>query len=215
MRPDWAGRARCRSATPLVRQPHDTHFPHTHDGIGDPDLLHASRERDHACDNHDSLCRDLREHRWANVDRAIGQVLAIVRAGSARRDAEIVVTSDHARSFPARRSVSFGHGYALNDAQTRVPFVVINLLMVVPEPLVQSEIRPAPYGRTCRSIDETRRQRLRPRGPAPVLRDLGDLKPRKWGSLVLTAGLGGDSAGRRGASSEAGWLQAGQPAESR
>ena len=76
----------------------------------------------------------------ANVDRAIGAVIDAVKAARGTEPG-IIVTSDHGESLFDEGFL--GHAYALNEAQTRVPLVVANLPMVVPEPFVQSELRPA------------------------------------------------------------------------
>ena len=60
----------------------------------------------------------------ANVDAAAGRLLEGVRAHLGREPA-VIVTSDHGESLFDEGFL--GHGYALDDVQTRVPLVVANL----------------------------------------------------------------------------------------
>jgi arylsulfatase A-like enzyme len=172
---DWVGRAASDQPLLLCVNFHDTHFPYTHEGI--ETLISSTRvsRAEITPDNHDRLWATY-ANTAANVDRAIGQVLATVRAARGREPG-IIVTSDHGESLFDEGFL--GHGYALNEAQTRVPFVVVNLPMVVPEPLVQSDIRPALLA-AMQEPDESKAPRSQPRGPAPLFQYLGDLgKPRE------------------------------------
>lgn len=172
---DWVAKAAVDRPLLLCVNFHDTHFPYTHDGI---DTLVSSTRLERG-----DITPDRRDALWAtyantaaNVDRAIGNVLETLRA-SRGREPGIVVTSDHGESLFDEGFL--GHGYALNAAQTRVPFVVANLPMVVPEPLAQSEIRPALLA-AMQAPDGTRAPASRPRGHAPLFQYLGDLaRPRQ------------------------------------
>ena len=76
----------------------------------------------------------------ANVDQAIGALIAEVTRVRGRAPA-VIVTSDHGESLFDEGFL--GHGYALNDAQTRVPFVTRGLPLVLPQPFGQVEVRQA------------------------------------------------------------------------
>jgi arylsulfatase A-like enzyme len=118
---------------------HDTHFPYSHDGI---DTLTSParlpRERI-APAEHDAL-RATYTNTAANVDRAIGSVLDAVRRS---RGAEpgVIITADHGESLFDEGFL--GHGYALNDVQTRIPLLVANLPLQVSMPFGQMDLRPA------------------------------------------------------------------------
>ena len=101
----------------------DTHFPYTHDGI-EPIVSDTRVSRDR-------ITPARRDEVWAtyvntaaNVDRAIGEVIESVRRIRGREPA-VIVTGDHGESLFEHGFL--GHGYALNDVQTRVPLVVANL----------------------------------------------------------------------------------------
>jgi arylsulfatase A-like enzyme len=138
---------------------HDTHFPYWHKGIKtlvDPTVVPQSeigpaRQAD---------VRKMYLNTAANVDAAIGAVLNAVRE-STGADPAVVITSDHGESLFDEGFL--GHGYALNDAQTRVPLIVNGLSAEMVEPFAQSSIRdliwrgltaPTPQERpTVRTVD--------------------------------------------------------------
>jgi len=72
------------------------------------------------------------------VDAAIGRVLDEVRRTTGREPA-VVVTADHGESLFDEGFL--GHGYALNEVQTRVPLVVSGLPMVIGQPWGQAALR--------------------------------------------------------------------------
>jgi arylsulfatase A-like enzyme len=117
----------------------DTHFPYTHKGI--ESLVSDVRLA------RDRIAPDERTALWAtyvntaaNVDRAIGTVLERIRQVRGR-DPAVVITADHGESLFDEGFL--GHGHALNDVQTRVPLVVANLPMRVPEPFSHIDLRSA------------------------------------------------------------------------
>jgi len=118
---------------------HDTHFPYHHAGleaiVNRTPLAQADISPGHA----DEL-RSTYLNAAANVDRSIGRVLDTVRRTQTREPA-ILVTADHGESLFDEGFL--GHGYALNDAQTRIPFIVANLPMQLTEPFGQSDLRDA------------------------------------------------------------------------
>ena len=116
---------------------HDTHFPYHH-RFNQP-LLEAPVLPESAIVP--ARAKDLRLmylNTVANVDQAIGRVIAAARAALGN-DVGIVVLADHGESLFDEGFL--GHGYALNDAQTRIPLIVANLPMVVHEPFAQSDLR--------------------------------------------------------------------------
>jgi hypothetical protein len=120
---------------------HDTHFPYHHgdiepmlsDVVVPPQRLSPSREAD---------LRGMYLNTAANVDRAIGELLARVTEALGREPG-VVIVSDHGESLYEERFL--GHGYALNDAQTRIPLIVVNLPAAIPEPFGQADLRHVLY----------------------------------------------------------------------
>jgi hypothetical protein len=118
---------------------HDTHFPYHHRGI-DP-LINATPlpQADISPDRRDAL-RATYLNTAANVDRAIGRLLQAVRQHR-QQDPAVVIVADHGESLFDEGFL--GHGYALNDAQTRIPLVIANLDVTLTEPVGQSDLRDA------------------------------------------------------------------------
>ena len=116
---------------------HDTHFPYHHRfnaRILDTPVLTESEIVP-------ARAEDLRLmylNTAANVDRAMGHVIEAARAALGQ-DVGIIVLADHGESLFDEGFL--GHGYALNDAQTRIPLVVSNLPMVIRQPFAQSDLR--------------------------------------------------------------------------
>jgi glucan phosphoethanolaminetransferase (alkaline phosphatase superfamily) len=181
---------------------HDTHFPYTHPGI---ETITSAARIDRA-----GIVPGARDALWAtyantaaNVDRAIGSVIDAVRAARGREPG-IVVTSDHGESLFDEGFL--GHGYGLNEAQTRVPFVVANLPIEIPEPFGQSELRPALLA-ALSEPDQARLPRARPRGDAPVFQYLGDLaRPRQLAFLGPRGRFIYDFRSRRAKAPAGDWL---------
>jgi hypothetical protein len=76
----------------------------------------------------------------ANVDRALASTLASVTRAVGTPPA-VVVTSDHGESLFDEGFL--GHGYALNDMQTRIPLIVRGLPLEIAEPFGQADLRDA------------------------------------------------------------------------
>jgi arylsulfatase A-like enzyme len=117
----------------------DTHFPYSHDGV---ETIVSSVRLPRAqitAQNRAPLFK-MYANTAANMDRAIGRVLDVVRQTRGREPA-VIVTADHGESLFDEGFL--GHGYGLNDAQTRVPLIVSNLPMRVPDPFSQIDLRPA------------------------------------------------------------------------
>jgi hypothetical protein len=116
---------------------HDTHYPYTHAGLENllgvellPPSLISPRRRPEL--------RRTYLNATANVDRAIGRVIDGVQAHTGQRPA-VVILGDHGESLFEQGFL--GHGYALNDAQTRVPFIVSGLPLTITTPFGQSDLR--------------------------------------------------------------------------
>lgn len=116
---------------------HDTHYPYTHAGLENllgvellsPSLISPGRRPE---------LRRTYLNAAANVDRAIGRVIAGVQAHTGQRPA-VVILSDHGESLFEQGFL--GHGFALNDAQTRIPFIVSGLSLTITTPFGQSDLR--------------------------------------------------------------------------
>ena len=115
---------------------HDTHFPYHHDGL-EPLVSDAYVSERHMA-RETGVLREMYLNAAANVDRAIGEMLSGVRR-SLGRDPGVVVLSDHGESLFEEGFL--GHGYALNDAQTRIPLIVANLPLSIVEPFGQVDLR--------------------------------------------------------------------------
>ena len=118
---------------------HDTHFPYVHDVV--QTLVSTARLPRSA------IRPSARASLWAtyvntaaNVDRAVGELIAAVRRVRGSEPA-VIVTADHGESLFEEGFL--GHGYALNEIQTRVPLIVANLPMLVEEPFGHLDLRRA------------------------------------------------------------------------
>ena len=116
---------------------HDTHFPYHH-GKMQPLVSDVVVPQGEIGPDRAEPLRRMYLNAAANVDAAIGRVLARVTRATGREPA-VVVTADHGESLFDEGFL--GHGYALNDAQTRVPLIVANLGLEVREPWGQADLR--------------------------------------------------------------------------
>ena len=118
---------------------HDTHFPYRHRDIRTlldaPVVSQSSIVPERAGE-----LREMYMNTASNVDHAIGEVVAYARL-SLGREPGVIVLSDHGESLFDEGFL--GHGYSLNDAQTRVPVVVSNLPLALEEPVAQADLRDA------------------------------------------------------------------------
>lgn len=118
---------------------YDTHFPYWH---GQLESL-VSNVRVPQRDIVDARAADVRRmyrNAAANVDRAIATLRAAVWSHVGREPA-IVVLADHGESLFEEGLL--GHGYVLNDLQTRIPLVVVGLPLEMCEPVGQADLRDA------------------------------------------------------------------------
>jgi hypothetical protein len=160
---------------------HDAHFPYWHEALQNITSSQRLPRR--------QISPGAREALWetyvntaANVDRAVGTLLEAVRRA---RGAEpgVIVMADHGESLFDEGFL--GHGYALNDVQTRIPLVVANLAMTVVEPFGQADLRGA-IRSALRAPEAAGRQPLRRAEPdRRLFQYLGDLaRPRQIAFLL-------------------------------
>ena len=116
---------------------HDAHFPYHHAGIR-PLVGATVLERG-------DIGPGRRQELWrmylntvANIDRAVGEVIAGVAEATGREPA-VIVTADHGESLYDEGFL--GHGYALDEAQTRVPLIAAGLPLVLREPWGHADLR--------------------------------------------------------------------------
>ncbi len=116
---------------------HDTHFPYRHPGIA-PLVSRSVLAQSDITPGHADTLRAMYLNTAANVDRAIGSVLEHARR-SLGREPGVIVLGDHGESLFDEGFL--GHGYALNDAQTRIPLIVANLPVTIEDPFGQADLR--------------------------------------------------------------------------
>jgi glucan phosphoethanolaminetransferase (alkaline phosphatase superfamily) len=123
----------------LVVNFQDTHFPYYHRGI-EPVLNDAVLGQFEIAPDKAEGLRAMYLNTTRNVDDAVGTVLRDVRS-EVGREPGVILLSDHGESLFDEGFL--GHGYSLNDVQTRIPLLVANLPMIVEEPFGQSDLRDA------------------------------------------------------------------------
>ena len=116
---------------------HDTHFPYHHARI-EPLVSNVMVPQGGIAPDAAVAVREMYLNTAANVDAAIGRLLERVRR-AVGREPGVVVVSDHGESLFDENFL--GHGYALNDAQTRIPLIVANLPLTIEEPFGQVDLR--------------------------------------------------------------------------
>jgi hypothetical protein len=118
---------------------YDTHYPYHRDGLQDlvsGDVLSESQ----IVASRAATLKNMYFNAAANVDAAIGTTLDLVTKRLGTPPA-VIATGDHGESLFDEGFL--GHGYALNDVQTRIPLVVTGLPMTVEQPFGQSDLRDA------------------------------------------------------------------------
>ena len=115
----------------------DGHFPYTN-----PDILplvdDVRLSRDELRLERADDLRRMYLNTLANVDAALGRMLERVEAKTGRKPGVLVI-ADHGESLFDEGFL--GHGYAANDAQTRIPFIAHNLAVTLVEPVGQMDVR--------------------------------------------------------------------------
>jgi hypothetical protein len=155
---------------------HDTHFPYSHNDIK-PLVSDTKLPRSRISPGERQALWATYVNTAANVDRAIGEVLGDVRRTRGAEPA-VIVTADHGESLFDEGFL--GHGYALNDVQTRVPLIAVNLPLVIDQPFGQSDLRDA-IGAALRTPPEhPAAPRLGSTGQRQVFQYLGNVnRPRQ------------------------------------
>jgi hypothetical protein len=75
----------------------------------------------------------------ANVDKGVGDIIEAARLYLKDDTPAIIITSDHGESL--FDDGYLGHGFALNETQTRIPFIVANLPLMIEQPFGQADLR--------------------------------------------------------------------------
>jgi hypothetical protein len=174
---------------------HDTHFPYHHDQI---DTLVSDRivgQADIVPERAGAL-REMYDNTAANVDRALGQTLDLVTRAIGRTPA-VIVTADHGESLFDEGFL--GHGYALNDAQTRIPLIARGLPLEIVEPFGQADLRGAIIGALSRDGDAfSTRPRVISDHTKEIFQYLGNIpRPRQIGFMSAAGRLVYDFRDRR------------------
>lgn len=118
---------------------HDTHFPYRHKTIASL-VSTADVAQGDIAPGRAAALQEMYFNTAANVDRAIGVMLERVRRALGVEPA-ILVLADHGESLYDEGFL--GHGYALNDVQTHIPLIAVNLPITLPEPFGQADLRRA------------------------------------------------------------------------
>ena len=118
---------------------HDTHYPYHRDGIK-PLVSNDVLSESQIAPSRGAALKEMYFNTAANVDAAIGATLQMV-TGRLGGSPAVIVTGDHGESLFDEGFL--GHGYALNDVQTRIPLVASGLPLIVEEPFGQSDLRDA------------------------------------------------------------------------
>jgi hypothetical protein len=118
---------------------HDTHFPYHHAGVR-PIVSTTTVAQADIAPSREADVHSMYANTAANVDRAIGQVIGLVR-GMRGTDPGIIVAADHGESL--FDGGVLGHGVGLTEVQTRIPLIVANLPIVIEEPIGQAGLRDA------------------------------------------------------------------------
>jgi len=177
------GRDRCKPLFLYVNF-HDTHYPYHHAAmqplVSDRVLAEG--------DIHPSRAPALQEmylNAAANVDAAIGSTLHMVERHLGKAPG-VIVTADHGESLFDEGFL--GHGYALNDAQTRIPLVVKGLPLEITVPFGQTELRDVVNQAMSREPAGDARPRVIAAADKSVFQYLGNLdKPRQ---IAFVSGMG-------------------------
>jgi arylsulfatase A-like enzyme len=160
---------------------HDTHYPYHHAGL-EPIVSTTVLNESLIAPARAAELQEMYYNSAANVDRAIGVLLEDVTRHLGGAPA-VIVTADHGESLFDEGFL--GHGYAINDVQTRIPLVVTGLPMLVEEPFGQVDLRDA-IGAALAEPDGGSPQLRRVAGKA-IVQYLGNLhRPRQFG--LATAG---------------------------
>jgi arylsulfatase A-like enzyme len=117
----------------------DTHYPYQHAGLA-PLVSSVTVPEAEIDGAHRTAVQEMYYNMAANVDRAVAATLDMATRALGSTPA-VIVTGDHGESLFDEGFL--GHGYALNDVQTRIPLVAAGLPIQIAEPFGQSDLRDA------------------------------------------------------------------------
>ncbi|MFQ5642010.1 MAG: sulfatase-like hydrolase/transferase [bacterium] len=154
---------------------YDTHFPYYHDNLLpliDPAVLTRFQiHRDRMTE-----LKSMYLNTAANIDRALGIVLDEVRM--TLKEVAVIVVSDHGESL--FEDGFLGHGFMINDAQTRIPLIVTGLPIVIEEPFGQVDLREAINAALLENPNSTRNPALKKNPEKRVFQYIGFIsQPRQ------------------------------------
>ena len=173
---------------------HDTHFPYHH---GEMEALISNRSvpQSDIAPGRRAEVLEMYDNAAANVDRAVGSTLESVTRALAAPPA-VIVTADHGESLFDEGFL--GHGYALNDMQTRIPLIVRGLPMEIAEPFGQTDLRDGIAAALSRAGAEHSRPRIIDDPRKTVFQYLGNIhRPRQIAFLSSSGRLVYDFRDRR------------------
>ena len=157
---------------------HDTHYPYHHAGIL-PLVSSAALPESQVHPSRTAALRETYLNTAANVDRAIGDTLRTIRQHLSSPPA-VIVTADHGESLFDEGFL--GHGYALNDVQTRIPLIVSGIPVMLEEPVGQIDLRDAIAAALARASSPDSPPAVIARPERAVFQYLGNLnRPRQIG----------------------------------
>jgi hypothetical protein len=161
---------------------YDTHYPYVHAEMAPLVSDRSLRESD-IRPGQAARLREVYLNAAANVDAAVGQLLGVVSAHLGHEPA-VIVLADHGESLFDEGFL--GHGHALDDVQTRIPLVVANLPLRLPDPVGQADLRSAI--RAALVTGASGRPTVYPRRTEPLFQYLGKLHRPKQIAFVLEDG---------------------------
>ena len=183
---------------------HDTHFPYWHEDI-DTLVSSARLARGEIAPSQIDELWATYANSSANVDRAIGAVIDELRRVRGTEPG-VIITSDHGESLFDEGFL--GHGYALNDVQTRVPLIISGLPMVIPEPFAQADLRQGIDAALRLPPTVPSQPRLTTDGAREIFQYLGTLaRPRQIAFLGATGRTIYDFRDHRIQFGEGDWLE--------
>jgi hypothetical protein len=155
---------------------YDTHFPYWHKALR-PLLSDGRVPQADIVESRADEVRRMYRNTAANVDAAIGRLRDLVRT-RVGQDPVILVLADHGENL--FEDGLLGHGYVLNDLQTRIPLVASGLPLDLCEPVGQADIRGALVAALARPAGDGTRPSFHPCAGRPVFQYLGTVsRPRQ------------------------------------
>lgn len=118
---------------------HDTHFPYHHREL-DNILGVTPLPRERIKPGASAAIWETYANAAANVDRSIAELVQAWRKKLEGRPLALIIVSDHGESL--FENGFLGHGYSVEDSQTRIPFIVWGDAGTWYEPLGLADIRP-------------------------------------------------------------------------